>query len=151
MRLLHLLTVGCRLATALLLGRIARRVRASRRRCPRFGSGAALLYIVFTTTLLDFDALAANCELYMLLPLTASVLRLPRGAVARPGPAELARRRARWSASRLLYKYQAAVQLPLYACHLASCIAVGRSRLLRAGRPSASASRSPLGAWRSGP
>ncbi len=79
MLLLHLLTIGFVWATALLLGRIA--VQASR--WAAFDDDvpfvAALLFIVFTTTLLDFDALAANCELYMLLPLTASVLLYLRG------------------------------------------------------------------------
>src|SRR6185503_20778907 len=66
---------------------------------------------------LDFDALAANCELYMLLPLGASVLSYLRGFAA-------PRRGALAAAGLLvgvamLYKYQAAVQLPLYALHLA--------------------------------
>jgi 4-amino-4-deoxy-L-arabinose transferase-like glycosyltransferase len=116
MLLLHLLTIGFVWATALLLGRIA--LRASHwfddEEAPFV---AALLFIVFTTTLLDFDALAANCELYMLLPLTGSVLLYLRG-FARARTAEL------FGAGVLvgvaaLYKYQAAVHLPLYVCHLA--------------------------------
>ena len=60
MLLLHLLTIGFVWATALLLGRIA--LRASRWTVDEDVSFvAALLFIVFTTTLLDFDALAANC------------------------------------------------------------------------------------------
>jgi 4-amino-4-deoxy-L-arabinose transferase-like glycosyltransferase len=115
MLLLHLLTILVVWATALMLARIARRV----------GHGAAgddtpfvaaLLYVVFTTTLLDFDALAANCELYMLLPLTASVLFYLRG-FTKSRPADLLAAGALVGVA-ILYKYQAAVQLPLYALHL---------------------------------
>ena len=120
MLLLHLLTIGFVWATALLLGRIA--LQASRWEVDDdipdgVSFVAALLFIVFTTTLLDFDALAANCELYMLLPLTASVLLYLRG-FARARTAEL------FGAGVLvgvaaLYKYQAAMHLPLYLGHLA--------------------------------
>jgi 4-amino-4-deoxy-L-arabinose transferase-like glycosyltransferase len=117
MFLLHVLTILVVWATALVLGRIAERTTGP----PRDDDvpfAAALLFVVFTTTLLDFDALAANCELYMLLPLTASVLCYLRG-FAEPLP-----RRGTLAAAGLLvgvamlYKYQAAVQLPLYAIHL---------------------------------
>ncbi len=116
MLVLHLLTIGLVWATALLLGRIV--VRAS-----RWGVDddvpfvAALLFVVFTTTLLDFDALAANCELYMLLPLTASVLLYLRG-FARARTAELLGAGVLVGVA-ALYKYQAAVHLPLYLGHLA--------------------------------
>jgi 4-amino-4-deoxy-L-arabinose transferase-like glycosyltransferase len=116
MFLLHLLTIVVVWATALVLARIARRsADAGMEDDTPFA--AALLYIVFTTTLLDFDALAANCELYMLLPLAASVLLYLRGFAA-------ARSRDLVAVGALvgvamLYKYQAAVQLPLYAAHLA--------------------------------
>ncbi|HTB56425.1 MAG TPA: glycosyltransferase family 39 protein [Polyangia bacterium] len=115
MLLLHLLTIAFVWATALLLGRIA--ARATDRGGDDVPFAAALLFIVFTTTLLDFDALAANCELYMLLPLTASVLLYLRGFAA-------ARTSDLLGAGLLLgvavlYKYQAAVHLPLYLCHLA--------------------------------
>ena len=116
MLLLHLLTIGVVWATALLLGRIA--WRASRWTVDRdIPFVAALLFIVFTTTLLDFDALAANCELYMLLPLTASVLLYLRG-FARAQTAELLGAGVLVGVA-TLYKYQAAVHLPLYLCHLA--------------------------------
>jgi 4-amino-4-deoxy-L-arabinose transferase-like glycosyltransferase len=144
MLLLHVLTIVVVWATALLLARITRRVGGS---TSEAGSeddvplAAALLYVVFTTTLLDFDALAANCELYMLLPLTASVLLYLRG---------LATSRARdlLAAGALvgvaiLYKYQAAVQLPLYALHF---FVVHRRRLARVG-----AAWLALGAGAAGP
>jgi hypothetical protein len=121
MRLLHVLTALVVLATGLLLGRIARL-----RRPPGWGGVdrardqffAALLYVVFTTTLLDFDSQAANCELYMLLPLTASVALYLGGASRRARAASLAGAGALVAVA-MLYKYQAAVQLPLYALHLA--------------------------------
>jgi 4-amino-4-deoxy-L-arabinose transferase-like glycosyltransferase len=132
MLLLHILTIVVVWATALLLGRIARQAShgesndesddASADQVPFV---ASLLYAVFTTTLLDFDALAANCELYMLLPLTASVLLYLRGfRTARIG--ELLGAGALVGVA-ILYKYQAAVQLPLYAGHL---VVVHRRRLL---------------------
>jgi 4-amino-4-deoxy-L-arabinose transferase-like glycosyltransferase len=126
MLLLHLLTIAVVWATALLLGRIA--LRATRRTAgdasgvsddvsDSVSFAAALLFIVFTTTLLDFDALAANCELYMLLPLTASVLFYLRG-FAEVRTADLLAAGALVGVA-VLYKYQAAVHLPLYALHLA--------------------------------
>ena len=128
MLLLHLLTIGVVWATALLLGRIA--WRASRWTVDRdIPFVAALLFIVFTTTLLDFDALAANCELYMLLPLTASVLLYLRG-FARAQTAELLGAGALVGVA-TLYKYQAAVHLPLYLCHLALVHRRRASDLLR--------------------
>jgi 4-amino-4-deoxy-L-arabinose transferase-like glycosyltransferase len=112
----HLLTIAFVWATALLLGRIAQRVsrRAVDDDVPFV---AALLFIVFTTTLLDFDALAANCELYMLLPLTASVLLYLRAFERARTPDLLGAGVLVGVAA--LYKYQAAVQLPLYLGHLA--------------------------------
>ena len=125
MLLLHLLTIGFVWATALLLGRIA--LRASRWTVDEDVSFvAALLFIVFTTTLLDFDALAANCELYMLLPLAASVPLYLRGFARARTPELLAAGVLVGVAA--LYKYQAAVHLPLYACHLAI---VHRRRVVR--------------------
>jgi 4-amino-4-deoxy-L-arabinose transferase-like glycosyltransferase len=119
MRLLHLLTAMVVFATALLLGRIARRVWG--RACvPGVRFWAALLYVVFTTTLLDFDAQAANCELFMMLPLTASVALYLDGVTGRLRPGLLAAAGALVGVA-MLYKYQAAVQLPLYALHLAWC------------------------------
>jgi len=124
MLLLHILTIVVVWATALLLGRIARRAgdTVPENDVPFV---ASLLYVVFTTTLLDFDALAANCELYMLLPLTASVLLYLQGfRTARI--ADLLGAGALVGVA-TLYKYQAAVQLPLYALHL---LVVHRRRLL---------------------
>ena len=51
------------------------------------GAVAAGLFLVFSTTWHDYDALAANCELFLLLPQTAAALLLLR-AVERP-PAAL--------------------------------------------------------------
>jgi hypothetical protein len=68
-----------------------------------------LLWIVFTTTLIDTDSLAANCELFMMLPLVASVY------------AFLAER---WLVAgvlvgvAMLFKYQAGIQLPLFGLAL---------------------------------
>lgn len=115
MLLLHLLTIVVVWATALLLGRITARATSPPDESAPFA--AALLFVVFTTTLLDFDALAANCELYMLLPLGASVLSYLRGFAA-PRPGALAAAGLLVGVA-MLYKYQAAVQLPLYALHLA--------------------------------
>lgn len=120
MLLLHVMSILVAFATALLLGRIARRLAIDRGAidtADRESTAAAALYVVFSTTLFDFDALAANCELFMMLPLTASVLLYLSGARS-----EL--RGTRLFAAGVLvgvamfYKYQAGVQLPLYALHL---------------------------------
>lgn len=115
MLLLHLLTIGVVFATALILSRIVRRFGGlpPDSRAPFW---AALLYAVFTTTLLPFDALAANCELFMMLPLAASVLFFLAGAGA-------LRLRPLFAAGLLvgiamLFKYQAGVQLALYGSAL---------------------------------
>ncbi len=115
MILVHALTILAVFATSLLLRWI---VRARARRSEDVATFAALLYIVFTTTLLDFDSLAANCELYMVVFLVASVAtyltaiegRLRLGLLALTGLLVTAG---------ALYKYQAAIHLPLYALHLA--------------------------------
>jgi hypothetical protein len=114
MRLLHLLTAMVVFATASLVGRIAELLGGNRRE--RLAAG--LLYACFSTTLFAFDGLAANCELFMMLPLVASVacvvaasrssFPLPRLALAGGLVAVAA-----------LFKYQAAVQLPLYAGYVA--------------------------------
>jgi 4-amino-4-deoxy-L-arabinose transferase-like glycosyltransferase len=122
MRLLHLLTAMVVFATSLLVGRIARdrgpgmagASVADRRAVSFFG---AVLYAVFSTTLFDVDSQAANCELFMMLPLTASVLIYLRDGVSRPRWLSL------WATGALvaiatLYKYQAAIQIPLFAIHL---------------------------------
>ncbi len=117
MLLLHAFLIVVVWATGLVLGKIAGRHDR------RPGMFAALLWVVFTTTLFDCDSLAANCELFMMLPLAASVLvfveggqRIVRLALA-GGLVGIA----------ILFKYQAAIQLVLYAiAWLLSC----RSRRL---------------------
>ena len=88
MRLLHLLTALVVFATSLLIGRIARDrgpglAGASVDDRRTVSSFAAVLYVVFSTTLFDFDSQAANCELFMMLPLTASVLVYLHAGVGR--------------------------------------------------------------------
>jgi len=111
MVLLHALLIVAVWATGLLLARIVRRHDS------RGGAHApllaALLWIVFSTTMIDVDGLAANCELFMMLPLVASV------AVFLDAN-EHARATGMIAAGALvgvaaLYKYQAGIQLPLYA------------------------------------
>jgi hypothetical protein len=123
MRLIHLCTALVVFATALLLGAVARRLPpAVDDPGDSRSSWAALLYVVFSTTLFDFDAQAANCELYMMLPLSASVLLyLDAARAARPRNSDYARLVAAGAlvAVAMLYKYQAAIQLPLYALHWA--------------------------------
>ena len=121
MRLLHLLSILVVFATGLLLGRIARRLaidRGERGLGDPEALAAAFLYVVFSTTLFDFDSLAANCELFMLLPLTGSVLVYLRSALPEIGRASLFGAGALVGIA-MLYKYQAGVQLPLYFIHLA--------------------------------
>jgi hypothetical protein len=131
MRLLHLVSILVVFATALLLGRIARLLAAERGEvevADREAFFAALLYVVFSTALLDFDALAANCELFMMLPLVGSVLLYMRASARQPRGGYLFGAGALIAVA-MLYKYQAGVQLPLYGIHLA---ALHRRRLGRA-------------------
>jgi hypothetical protein len=114
MWLLHALLIGVVFATGLVLARIVRRHWPGTD--PRTPAVAALLWIVFTTTLVDVDALAANCELFMMLPLVASVAvfldargRLPRIALA-----------GALIGVACLFKYQGAIQLPVIAIAIAS-------------------------------
>jgi len=109
MVLLHALLIGVVFATGLLLARIVRRQWPDSD--PRAPAAAAVLWIVFTTTLVDVDALAANCELFMMLPLVAGVVvfleardRLPRYMLA-----------GALIAAGCLFKYQAGIQLPVLA------------------------------------
>lgn len=99
MVLLHLLLIFVVWGTAMLLGRIASRIDE------RSAPIAALLYIVFTTTLIDTDSLAANCELFMMLPLVASVEAFLAGQWLTTGM---------MVGTAILCKYQAGIQLPLY-------------------------------------
>jgi len=126
MVLLHLLLIAVVWATAMLLAGLVRRFEPSLRAPPtapgaapaaddeRGPATAALLYIVFTTTLIDVDSLAANCELFMMLPLVASMViflgareRLLHHAAA-----------GALIAVGMLFKYQAGIQLPLLALAL---------------------------------
>ena len=70
----HLLVLLAVLTTGGLLWKLARRGPTDG------GSGAvaALLFLVFSTTWHDYDALAANCELFLLVPQTAAALLLLR-------------------------------------------------------------------------
>ena len=136
MRLLHLLTGLVVFSTALLIGRIARArgpglVGASvddRRTVSFF---AAFLYVVFSTTLFDVDSQAANCELFMMLPLTASVLVYLHAGVGRLRWLSLLATGALVGVA-TLYKYQAAIQFPLCALHL-SLVERRRPAALTAG------------------
>jgi 4-amino-4-deoxy-L-arabinose transferase-like glycosyltransferase len=122
MRLLHLLTALVVFTTSLLIGRIARdrghglagTSVDDRRTVSLF---AAVLYVVFSTTLFDYDSQAANCELFMMLPVTASVLVYLHAGVSRLRCLSLLATGA-LVAIAALYKYQAAIQIPLCALHL---------------------------------
>jgi hypothetical protein len=107
MIVLHALLIGVVFATGLLLARIVRRHWPGTD--PRAPATAALLWIVFTTTLVDVDALAANCELFMLLPLVGAV------AVFLDARDRLAGYLAAGALIGLacLFKYQASIQLLL--------------------------------------
>ena len=120
MRLLHVVSILVVFATALLLGRIARRLaidRGASDAADRESIVAAALYVVFSTTLFDFDALAANCELFMMLPLTGSVALYLSGARSDVRGARLFAAGVLVGVA-MFYKYQAGVQLPLYILHL---------------------------------
>jgi hypothetical protein len=112
MVLLHALLILVVWATGLLLSRIVRRDD------PRAAWLAALLWCVFTTTLVDVDALAANCELWMMLPLVGSVVAFLEERLVLAGALV---------AIAMLFKYQAGIQLPLYAV---TWIAMHRTRSL---------------------
>jgi hypothetical protein len=66
----HLFVILAVLATAILLWRLGGRGPLG----PRAGLVAALLWLVFSTTWHDYDALAANCELFLLVPQTLAAL-----------------------------------------------------------------------------
>lgn len=109
MVLLHALLIGVVFATGLVLAQIVRRRWSGAD--PRAPAAAALLWIVFTTTLVDVDALAANCELFMMLPLTGAVAVFlgARGRLATYAAA------GALIAIACLFKYQAGVMLPVFA------------------------------------
>ena len=125
MRVLHVLTILVVFATALALADIARYFLPTR--TTGSPTWVAFLYVLFTTTLLDFDSLAANCELFMMLPLVAS-LALYLRALDGARPLYLAACGVLVAVA-MSYKYQAAIHLPLYAAHF---IATHRRRLGRA-------------------
>jgi hypothetical protein len=107
MVLLHLVLIGVVFATALLLARIVRlHWPGTDARAP---AAAALLWIAYTTTLVDVDALAANCELFMMLPLVGAVCVFLDGR-GRLGDQALA---GILIGVACLFKYQAGIQLPL--------------------------------------
>lgn len=109
MVLLHLVLIGVVFATGLLLARIVRLHWPGTD--PRAPAAAALLWIVFTTTLVDVDALAANCELFMMLPLVGAV------AVFLDGRGRLVDQALAGAliGAACLLKYQAGIMLPLFA------------------------------------
>jgi hypothetical protein len=115
MRIVHLLVTLVVFATALLLAFIVRRFDPTGP--PGGPLFAALLYVVFTTTFFTFDSLAANCELFMMLPLTGSVA-LYLGGVARDRfrPSLLAGAGALVGVA-MFYKYQAGIHIALYGLH----------------------------------
>jgi hypothetical protein len=108
MRVLHALLIGVVFATALLLARIVRLHWPGTD--PRAPAAAALLWIVYTTTLVDVDALAANCELFMMLPLVGAVAVF-LDARGRLGDHALA---GVLIGIACLFKYQAGIQLALF-------------------------------------
>lgn len=98
---LHALLILTVWGTAMLLARISRQLGSDE----RTAWIAALLYIVFTTTLIDTDALAANCELFMMLPIAASVAAFLTDRFGLAGVLV---------GVAMLFKYQAGIQLPLF-------------------------------------
>jgi hypothetical protein len=116
MWLLHLVLIGAVFATGVLLARIVRWQWPGVD--PRAPTAAAVLWIVFTTALVDVDALAANCELFMMLPLVGSMVvfleardRLGRYALA-----------GALVGAACMFKYQGGIQLAV----LGLAVLVGR-------------------------
>jgi hypothetical protein len=109
MVVLHLVLIGAVFATSLLLARIVRLHWPGTD--PRAPAAAAVLWIVHTTTLVDVDALAANCELFMMLPLVGAV------AVFLDGRGRLADHALAGAliGAACLLKFQAGIMLPLFA------------------------------------
>lgn len=123
MVVLHALLIGVVFATALLLARIVRLHGPGAD--PRAPAAAALLWIVYTTTLADVDALAANCELFMMLPLVGAVAVF-LDARGRLGDHALAGILIGVAG---LFKYQAGIMLPLFAA--TAVLGAGDGRLGR--------------------
>jgi len=121
MVLLHALLIGVVFATGLVLARIVRlHWPGTDARAP---AAAALLWIAYTTTLVDVDALAANCELFMMLPLVGAVAVFleARGRIGDHALVGILIGVA------CLFKYQAGIQLPLFA--VAALLGFGEGRL----------------------
>ena len=76
MRGAHLLVIGAVVLTAVLLFAIARAEEEGG--ATRSGLAAAGLFLVFSTTWHDYDALAANCELFLLAPQSLAAWLLVR-------------------------------------------------------------------------
>lgn len=106
MLLVHLLVTLAVFATGLSL----RRLVTAHTRDRELATIAAGLWLVFSTTMIDFDSLAANCELFMVLPLALSVECHLRGRALAAGALV---------GVAMLFKYQAGIHLPLYALHIA--------------------------------
>jgi hypothetical protein len=106
MTILHMLLILVVWATAMTIGAIARRCAPN---TPNVDRVAALLYVVFTTTQTGFDSLAANCELWMMLPACVALLLVLDSSVSV----------ARAALAGVLlsvagaFKYQAAVEAPV--------------------------------------
>jgi hypothetical protein len=131
MRIMHLFTALVVLTTALLLAFIVRRFASWEESSEASSHGpffAALLYIVFTTTLLPFDSLAANCELFMMLPLVGSVALYLCGVAGRRFRPLLLAGAGALVGIAILYKYQGGIHLALYGLH---AVWIGRSRPTR--------------------
>jgi MFS family permease len=80
-QLAHLLVIVAALLIGLALSRAAVRTTSD----TRSGWMAALLFVVFSTTMPDFDALAANCELFLLAAQAAAFAWLLDGLGGRGG------------------------------------------------------------------
>src|SRR6185503_6943132 len=82
----HALVVLAVLGTAAFLLAMARRSNGAPGAAGDAGMAAAGLFLIFSTTWHDYDALGANCELFLLLPQAAAAWLLLR-ALAAPGGA----------------------------------------------------------------
>ena len=139
----HLLVLLAVLATGALLWKLAAGPGRGQGDAWPLGAVTAGLFLVFSTTWHDYDALAANCELFLLLPQTAAALLLLRSLPRAPAqaappwslPGFLI---AQWATGALiglsaLCKYQGLTFLGVSAGLLAWAAAGGRLRWLQAG------------------
>jgi len=135
----HLLLLLAVLVTAGLIGKLAQRERGKSSVDLACGAAAAGLFLVFSTTWHDYDALAANCELFLLLPQTAAGLLLLRSLGADQQPID---RQPRFARHHLtiglliglagLCKYQGLTFLGVSAAMLGWAVVVRRVGLGRA-------------------